>query len=198
MVVIAALGTAALAVTLVTSAQRHPTCPSATNLLGKVASPQQEPRLCELGAPSRLIGSGRLNGVSWRIVVTPPRPWSAYYAAGFTFPVSMPGRGGNCIVEADSSSSVSYNCGSWEPAGLAGQFLTTGCSDGTIVICYAGLEKRADHFVVVQAYGSELTVRSVPFLGVSFTAFAMPKGERVGVMTAYDARGRSVASTTSF
>jgi hypothetical protein len=140
--------------------------------------------------------------VSWRVIVTPVRPWSVYQAAGFVFPFGTPpatsGKEGNCVVEVTGGppGSVGYSCGSWEPAGLAGRFLLSGCDSGTIVICYAGLERRADHFVVVRAFGAELPVRSVPFLGVSFAAFAMPKGEQVGVLTAYDVHGRPVASTT--
>jgi hypothetical protein len=200
-VMVAALGIAAVTVILVTGARRPAACPSATNLLGVVAGGAQQPRLCALGAPSRLIGEGRLDGVSWRVIVTPVRPWSVYEAAGFVFRLGTPvGKGGICIVEVASRlfGSVAYGCQSWEPAGLAGQFLLAGCGSGPIVLCYAGLERRVDHFVVVPAFGAELPVHSVPFLGVSFAAFAMPKGEQVGVMTAYDVRGRPVASTTSF
>lgn len=204
LVVVAALGIAAVTVILVIRARRPPTCPPATNLLGEVAGGAHEPRLCALGAPSRLIGSGRLDGVGWRVIVTPVRPWSAYEAAGFVFPLGTPqgasGREGNCVIEVTGRApgSVGYSCQPWEPAGPAGRFVLTGCDSGIIVICYAGLERRVGHFVVVQAFGAEFPVRSVPFLGVSFAAFAMPKGERVGVMTAYDVRGRPVASTTSF
>jgi hypothetical protein len=170
LVAVAALGIAACTVILVTRARRPPVCPSAANLLGEVAGGAHEPRLCALGAPSRLIGSGRLDGVRWKVIVTPVRPWSVYEAAGFVFPVGTPlgtsGREGNCVVEATGRppGSVGYSCQPWEPAGLAGQFVLQGCDSGTIVICYAGLERRGRPFrrgagLRSRAHGS---LRAVP------------------------------------
>jgi hypothetical protein len=189
-------GAAVLVVASLTSS-RAPSCPAPTDPLGRLGSPQQEPRLCQLGAPSKLIGSGRLDGVSWRIVVTPPRPWSAYRAAGFSGPAPIQGKNVSCIIEVDSSSrGASYGCQQWNIAHLAGKFVTSGCGSGPIVVCYCSVDARASRFVVVQAYGPELTARPTYFLGTSFTAFAMPAGEAVGLISAYDDHGRLVASTT--
>lgn len=190
------VGAAVLVVASLTSS-RGPSCPAPTDPLGRLGGPQA-PRLCQLGAPSKLIGSGRLDGVSWRIVVTPARPWNAYHAAGFSGPGPIPSNNVSCILEADSvSHAASYSCQPWNIAHLAGKFVTSGCGSGPIVVCYYSLDARASRFVVVQANGPELTARPTYFLGTSFTAFALPAGETVGVISAYDSHGRLLASTTS-
>jgi hypothetical protein len=80
---------------------------------------------------------------------------------------------------------------------VPGKFLTSACDDfGTVFICYAGMQGQADHFVMAPPGGGEFTVRSVPFRGDSFVAFAVPAGEQTGVLTAYDHRGRSMDSTS--
>lgn len=200
-VVMAVVGIAAVTVVLLTGVGHQPTCPAAANPLGAVQTTMSQPRLCVLGAPSQLIGSGRLDSVSWRAVVTPPRPWSAYAAAGFELPGNMQGPEGSCFVDVATTAngSVQYACEAWDYAGAPGKFLTWSCDDfGTLYICDAGLQGQADHFVVAPPGGGEFTVRSVPFRGDSFVAFAVPAGEQVLVVTAYDSRGRSMDSTSRF
>jgi hypothetical protein len=114
-VVVAVVGIAAVTVVLLTGVGRSPTCAAATDPLGGVKATMPVPRLCVLGAPSKLIGSGRLDGGSWRVVVTPPRPWSAYTAAGFELPpgMNMQGPEGSCIVDVAGTvnGSMQYGCG---------------------------------------------------------------------------------------
>jgi hypothetical protein len=198
-VVMAAVVIAGVTVVLLTGVGRQPACPAATNPLNGVQTTMAQPRLCVLGAPSQLIGSGRLHGVSWRAVVTPPRSWSAYAAAGFQLPGDMQGPEGSCFVEVASTAngSVEYGCETWDYVDVPGKFLTSACDDfGTVYICYAGMQGQADHFVMAPPGGGEFTVRSVPFRGDSFVAFAVPAGEQAGVLTAYDHRGRSMDSTS--
>jgi hypothetical protein len=187
-----------MAVAFVISARQQPrACPAATSPLGGLAARPQTPRLCDLGAPSKVIGSGWLDGVNWRIVVTPPRPWSEYEAAGFSFPLGS-GKGGNCVIEVYGGS-PGYGCGPWQTAGLAGKFVRAGWNAGKIAVGYAGLDARAAYFVVVPAYGAELRVHAIRYLGLSFAAFAFRgSAGKPAAITAYDAHGRPVASTTAF
>jgi hypothetical protein len=78
-----------------------------------------------------------------------------------------------------ANGSVEYPCETSDYASVPGKFLTGTCDDhGTVYICYAWLQGLADHFVVAPPGGGEFTVRSVPFRGASFVAFAIPAGNR--------------------
>jgi hypothetical protein len=197
LIVTAVAGTAVAVALVVNTRQQPRACPTVTSPLGELAARPQIPRLCDLGAPSKVIGAGRLDGVNWRIVVTPPRPWSVYEAAGFRLPLGS-GKGGNCIIEVYSGS-PEFGCGEWQTAGLAGKFVTGIWGAGAIGVGCTGLDARAAYFVVVPANGPEVRVHSTRYLGVSFAAFALPgSAGKPAVITAYDAHGRPVASTTTF
>jgi hypothetical protein len=199
--VAAVLTAAGIAVALVAGAGPQATCPAAASPLGGFASQPQLPRLCELGAASRLIGSGRVDGVRWRMVATPPRPWPIYNAAGFGLPANMSGRDGSCLVEVVSRPAGYFNdgCMQWSPLGPvnAGHFLASSCDRQVIVICYASLQQHAEHFVLLLARGGRLTLNSVSFHGRSFAAFALPAGQSATSLAAYDSRGRRLAGTDS-
>ena len=192
----------AITIALVVSRPRAG-CPAASSPLGDLAARQGVLRLCQLGAPSLLVGSGRLNGVAWRVVVTPPEPVGAYAAAGLT---ALPGTGGrlmSCTIgvvydpRMDPQGEYSLDCGSWEQGAILAGQLGSGCSEGTrtMSVCGADLGQRSDHLVVIPADGSEFTVHAVPFHGLYFAAFAVPGTQEPVNVSAYDARGKLVAST---
>lgn len=198
LIVAAVVVIAGVAVLLINGARQQPGCPIVTSPLGDLAAQPQTPRLCDLGAPSQVIGSGRLDGVSWRIVVTPPRPWSVYYAAGFgpELQGGVTGKTGNCIIDVYAGS-PGYACGEWQVAGLAGKFVRTGWGAGRIIYAYGCLDAQAAYFDVVPADGPEVKVAAVRYSGLSFVAFALPASSgEPAVMTAYAANGRPVATTT--
>ena len=203
--VVVAIAAAIFAVTAIAAVlvdRSMATCPSATSPLASFANESQLPRLCELGAQSRLIGSGRVKGVSWRVVVTPPRPWSAYQAAGFSLPANMSGREGSCTVEVVSRPRgyFSDSCGQWNPLGPVqnGHFLGGACDRQVILVCDVSLERHADYFIVVLSDGSKLRLSSVRFRGRFFTAFAVPARRPARSLAAYDSRGRQLANGGSF
>lgn len=192
----------AIIVALVVSRPRAG-CPVASSPLGDIAARPGALRLCQLGAPSLLVGSGRLNGVAWRVVVAPPEPVSAYAAAGLT---ALPGTGGrvmSCTIDVvydprvDPLGEDSLDCGEWERGAILAGSVLSGCPNGTrtMSVCDALLGQRSDHLVVIPADGSEFTVHAVPFHGLYFAAFAVPGTQEPVNVSAYDARGKMVAST---
>jgi hypothetical protein len=189
---------AGVVVPLINGARQLPTCPVATSPLGALAASPQTPRLCDLGAPSQVLGSGRLDGTSWRVVVTPPRPWRAYYSAGFgpELQGGVTGKTGSCVFVVSGGSPV-LSCASWQLAGLAGKFVSAEWDGGRISVGYGCLDARATYFDVVPADGPEVKVAAVHYLGMSCATFALPASAgKPAVMAAYGAHGRTVATTT--
>jgi hypothetical protein len=140
-------------------------------------------------------------------VVTPPEPWDKLKAAGLDQKVAgfdpfavMAGDLGYCVIEVFSVPRYSFSvaCGTWQQPGVVpAHTIDGGCSNGDFVLCYASTAAHTDHFVVLPKDEGERTFRAVPSRGFSYTAFTLPAGQTPILITAYDAHGRQIASTTS-
>jgi hypothetical protein len=172
---------------------RHGACSDATGPLGTFASGGSLPRLCALGAPSKLIGQGRTDALSWRAVVTPPEPPEVYEAAGFG--TASPGGAEGCIVVVYGDGHSDVSCGGWDPPTpyAAGQFVWASCGTGPSV-CDAAAQGRVAHFAVLTADGSKITLASVSFHGHSFAVGGLPAGHQPVAILAYSSAGQQIGS----
>jgi hypothetical protein len=171
--------------------------------LGQSVSGLAVPQLSRLGAPPKTVGSGLVSGVTWRVQMTPPASWTALNAAGFDLGAMSGGRGSCVLGTTGSRNAYAFftSCEAWPPQVTLqpGQPMLGGCTRYALVtICNGDADPRVDHFVLVLADGTRLTLVPAHFRGHLFVAFAFATKRPALSLIAFSAHGKQLTTSSTF